>query len=247
MLKVLIVDDEPKAQKILTTLLLQYTKDIQIVGVASSAQEALEKIKATHPQLVFLDINMPGQDGFSVLASLKKITFEVVITTAYSEYALNAIKFSAIDYLLKPIDLGELQAAIQKCQEKIKTQKNESVLFLPSLFFDTQKQVGKIALPIAKGFEIITIADIVYCEASGSYTLINTSNNQQFTVAKNLKFFETKLAETGFLRLHDSFLVNTQHVVRVIKGKPTKVSISTGIEIEVSRSRKSTSMQYFKL
>jgi two-component system LytT family response regulator len=190
---------------------------------------------------------MPEEDGFSVLTRLKKINFEIIITTAYSEYAINAIKFSAIDYLLKPIDLSELEVAIKKCQEKIKASKNEGIFFLPSSFSDTQKQAGKIAVPLSKGFEIITISDIVYCEASGSYTSIQTSNNKQFIVSKNLKFFDTKLSEIGFLRLHDSFLVNTQHIIRVIKGRSTKVFMTTEVEIEVSRSRKSALMQYFKL
>lgn len=197
--------------------------------------------------LFFLDIEMPEEDGFSVLTRLKKINFEIIITTAYSEYAINAIKFSAIDYLLKPIDLNELEIAVKKCQEKIRAKKNAGVLFLPSSFFNTQKQAEKFAVPLSKGFEIITISDIVYCEASGSYTSIHTSNKKQFTVSKNFKFFDTKLSEIGFLRLHDSFLVNTQHIIRVIKGRSTKVFITTDIEIEVSRSRKSTLMQYFKL
>jgi two-component system LytT family response regulator len=247
MLKVLIVDDESKAQEVLTILLTQYIQDVEIVGVANSAQKAIEMIQATNPQLVFLDIEMPEEDGFSVLTRLKKINFEIIITTAYSEYAINAIKFSAIDYLLKPIDLSELEVAIKKCQEKIKASKNEGIFFLPSSFSDTQKQAGKIAVPLSKGFEIITISDIVYCEASGSYTSIQTSNNKQFIVSKNLKFFDTKLSEIGFLRLHDSFLVNTQHIIRVIKGRSTKVVMTTEVEIEVSRSRKSALMQYFKL
>lgn len=241
MITAIIIDDEPQARIVLKALIKEYINDIQIVGEAASAKAGKKLIEEKQPALVFLDIEMPQLDGFGLLRQFETIDFDIIFTTAYSNYAINAIKFSALDYLLKPIDPEELKAAIERYKQKTINQapKAESIYFLPSDFTNLQNQHGKIALPIAKGFKITQISDIFYCEASRNYTNFYLKDNKQVIVGRNLKYFDQKLMSFGFFRIHESYLINLTHLEEYIKGRGGQVRLSSGVELDVSRNRKS--------
>lgn len=248
MIKVLIIDDEPKARVVLKTLLEDYKKDIKIVGEAASARTGKKMIEEFEPDLIFLDVEMPRVDGFKLLQMFDMISFDVIFTTAYSKYAINAIKFSAFDYLLKPIDIEELDNAILRFKQKMLEEKNKSegIYFLPDNFTDLQQQHSKIALPTPKGFKVVRISDILYCEASRNYTIFYLSDNKKIIVGRNLKYFEQKLSSFSFIRIHESFMINLIHMDQYIKGRGGKVLLTNGAQLDVARSRKDDIMRFLK-
>lgn len=249
MIKAVIIDDEPQARVVLKTLLQEYSKEVEIVGEAASAKAGMKLIEENKVDLVFLDIEMPKMDGFGMLREFKTIDFDIVFTTAYSNYAINAIKFSALDYLLKPIDIDELKIAIERCKEKITEKKpqKEAIYFLPDDFTNLQNQNSKIALPTPKGFRIIQISELFYCEAARNYTTFMLADNTQIIVGRNLKYFYEKLTPFGFFRIHESFLINLSHLEKYVKGRGGQVVLSNGVELDVARNRKSDLLKLLSL
>ncbi len=247
MIKAIIIDDERSAREILSALVRDYCPEIQIVEEAASAKEGIEAIRKHGPQLVFLDINMPQADGFSLLRSFDEIDFEVIFTTAYKEHAIQAIHFSALDYLLKPVNIKKLQDAVKRfLEKKRKKSQEDSVYFLPSDFLNLHRQSTKMVLPIAKGFQIIEVGDIQYCKADGVYTEIWFQNGKKLVVAKILKHFEQTLKEFGIIRVHDSYLVNVKYIGQYLSGSNGKLVLESGVEIDISRRRKREFLDLFK-
>ncbi len=245
-IKTIIIDDEPNARLVLRTLLTNYIQDIEIVAEAASAAEGLALLETLSIDAVFLDIEMPKMDGLALLRQLKQINFEIVFVTAYNQYAIEAIKFSALDYLLKPVDIDELKATIQRLKQKLSKsadQQNQSVYFLPRDFNNLQHQHSKIALPTAKGFRITQISDIQYAEAARNYTTFFLENGQKIVVGRNLKFFETKLQGFGFFRSHESYLINLSKVEQYEKGKVGRIILDDGNALPVSRGRKAAMLK----
>lgn len=249
MIKAVIIDDEPQARIVLKTLLNEYTKGVKIVGEAASAKTGIKLIKEHAVDLVFLDIEMPRMDGFGLLRQFETIDFDVVFTTAYSNYAINAIKFSALDYLLKPIDPDELKVAVERCKQRVNSKKAqaEGIYFLPDDFTNLQHQNSKIALPTTKGFRIVQISDVFYCEAARNYTTFFLMDNQQIVVGRNLKYFNEKLAPFGFFRIHESYLINLSHLKNYEKGRGGQVILSNDAVLDVSRNRKSELLKLMSL
>jgi len=252
MIRVIIIDDEPQARVVLKTLLAEIAKDVHVIGEAASGKTGFKMIQAKKPDLVFLDVDMPHIDGFAMLRQFEHIYFDVIFTTAFSEYAIKAIKFSALDYLLKPIDIEELEAALEKYKQKIVLTKNEEkeIFFLPNNFLNLQHQNSKIALPASKSLKIVSISDIIYCEASRNYTVVHLHDQKEITVGKNLKYFEEKLHSFGFLRIHDAYLTNLSHLEEYIKSKDRtggQVILSNQIKLQVSRNKKAALLQLLSL
>lgn len=247
MIKVIIVDDEPKARIVLKVLLEEYASEIQLVGEAASAKEGIELIKMQKVDLVFLDIEMPYMDGFGMLRQFATIDFDVVFTTAYSQYAIDAIKFSALDYLLKPIDIDELEASIKrfKAKKELKKTEKEGIYFLPNDFTNLQNQNSKIALPTTKGFQIVQVSELFYCEAARNYTTFILKEGKKIIVGRNLKYFCERLLPFGFFRIHESFLINLSHMENYIKGRGGQVILSNGIALDVARNRKKELLKLF--
>lgn len=246
MIKTILIDDEPNARIVLRTLLENHAKEIEIVAEAGSAEEGLALLEKLSVDLVFLDIEMPRMDGFAFLRHLKRIDFDVIFVTAYNQYAIDAIKFAALDYLLKPVDLEELQKTIQRLREKRASATKETeqgVYFLPRDFNNLQHQHSKIALPTSKGFRITQISDIQYAEAARNYTTFVLEDGQKIVVGRNLKFFETKLQGFGFFRSHESYLVNLSKVQQYEKGKIGRIILDDGCELPVSRGRKAAMLK----
>lgn len=240
MIRAIVVDDEKQARRILTSLLTEFIDGVEVVGQAKDVAEAIELIHHLNPDIVFLDIEMPNGNGFSLFDQFDEFTFEVIFTTAYSEYALKAIKHSALDYLLKPVDVEELKKSIEKFKQQHQQEENieNKAFLLPESLNDLYKQTSKIVLPIPKGFKIIQIKEILYCKASGSYSEFYLVDGKCIVVGKILKYFEEKLAEFNLLRIHDSYLINLAHLDSYVRGRGGKVIMNNGIELDVSRSRK---------
>ena len=234
-MKCLIIDDEAKSRVLLQKLCDEYCPEIEVVGSAGSVQEGIEKIDTLLPDLVFLDIHMPVKSGFALLDHYKgKLNFSVIFTTAYDEYALEAFRYTVIDYLQKPIDIDELQASVKRAlkEQDIKTEQvstlQESLL---------SEKVQKIALTTIDGYTFVKFENIIRCEAQGNYTYVYLRSGQSVLITKTLKHYEDLLMPKGFFRIHKSHLINLYGVRKFLKGKKSMVEMMDGKQIEVS-SRK---------
>lgn len=237
-IRAIVVEDEPQAREMLATLLEDYCQDVHIIGEASNVKEAVACIKKLHPDLVFLDIEMPNEKGVELFKYFDKIDFEVIFTTAYDEYAINALRLSALDYLLKPIDLSELRGALERFREK-KQQAyiNQALRYQ----FATQQQATqskRIILPSGEGYVFIDIDDIMYCQAEKSYTAFAIVDGKKYWVSKTIKEYSDLLEGFGFLRVHRSSLINPKFVTKLIKTRPSSVIMKDGESIAVSKSRR---------
>ncbi|MCG9911311.1 MAG: LytTR family DNA-binding domain-containing protein [Flavobacteriales bacterium] len=244
-IKALITDDSLQARRLLKLLLAELTPEVAIVGEASNVDDAVEKIKKLQPDLVFLDIEMPGKSGLMLVEELagKAEIPDIVFTTAYNQYAIQAFRLSAVDYLLKPIEENLLIEAVNK----IKARKNikENALKLSALVHNLKHENEKtLSVPLHGGFELLPVKDIVSFEADGSYTIINLINAKSILVSKNLKYFENQIADTpNFFRIHRSFLINLDFVRKVEKNQ---VELQNGAVVDLSRERKELFIQKIK-
>jgi two-component system LytT family response regulator len=239
MLKAIIVDDEASGAKGLEKLLNKYCRDSKVLASAATIEEAEQKIKALKPDVVFLDIEMPFGSGFDLLNRIKNIDFEVIFTTAYSQYAIKAFKHNAIDYLLKPIDPDELVNAVNKCEMK----KGKETVDLKKIenLFATLKQTNKIfKLPVhtQEGIIYLETEKVVRVKADGNYSVIYLTGGQKFTSSRTLKEYEEMLPAHEFFRIHKTNLVNLHHVKQYNKGEGGNVLMSDGTLLEVSRYKK---------
>lgn len=238
-LKAIIVEDEKHSRETLKNLLEEFCVDVKVIETAAAVDEAVTKIAALHPDVVFLDIELQTGTGFDVLSQLRDINFEVIFTTAFEQYAIRAVKFSSLDYLLKPIDLEELQKSIEKAKKK----KNQEVYKkqLETLMLNLKQQhpkLNKICLSTADGFEFINTADILYCKAEGSYTTFILNNNSKLLVSKHLKEYESLLLEQQFMRVHNSFLINLNEVKKFVKSDGGYIIMNNNDTVSISRSKK---------
>ena len=239
----IIVEDEETSREILKTYLIKYCPNVSIVGEASNVEEALVLIRNNPLDLVFLDVEMPYGNAFDLLDKVGDINFETIFVTAYNQYALDALNAHASYYLMKPISIDELIKAVDYVTE-IKTKEDElqDQVLVPK----TNGVNGKITIPQLNGFEVINTADILYCKADDNYTEIHLNTNKKKIVSKTLKYFEDVLIDSSFARVHKSYLVNVNEVVKYVKGKGGSVVLSNGKEIMVSASRKSALLSYFR-
>jgi two-component system LytT family response regulator len=240
MLKALIVDDELMGCQALKKMLEMYANQIYVMQLCHSADEAIRAIEVLTPDLVFLDIQMPGKSGFDMLDSLPKINFEVIFTTGFDHYAVKAFKIGAVDYLLKPIDIDELEAAVERATERIKSKKSSapSVEVLLQNLRGGQSENMQIALPTHEGIFYVPIKDILRCESDANYTMFYFVGRKKIMVSKNLKEYEELLSPYHFVRVHNQYLINLRHVKKYIKGEGGTVVMNDDAQIEVARRRK---------
>ena len=235
----IIVDDEPNNIENLQQIIQTYCPQIDVVATASNASDAITAIKANQPHLLFLDIQMPGQSGFDVLRVFDKINFEVIFITAYDKYGIQAIKFSALDYLLKPIDIAEFKLAIEKAEQKISgKQQNQSIEHLLEYIKAGQKETPKITLPMLTEIMYVKITDIIRCEASNNYTTFYLQSGEQVLVCKTLKEFADILKPHQFIRTHQSHLVNTQFVKSYLKEDGGTLLLIDHTKVPISRQNR---------
>ena len=214
MLSIIIIDDEQKARETIKNIIKLSKTDLEILGEADSVGTGFELISRTNPDLVLLDINLPDGTGFDLLQKFKRIPFKTIFITAYEEYAINAFKFSALDYLLKPFKAGELLQAIDKANENIQGEKTEIKL---KAFLANVDKIKKIVLRTSESMHIVNIQDIVRLESDINYTMFYLGNGDKLLVSKTLKEYEEMLEPSGFFRTHQSHLVNLDHILRYEK------------------------------
>ena len=242
-LNTIIVEDEETSREILKNYLNKYCPNVNVLGEASNVDEALILIRNNDLDLVFLDVEMPYGNAFDLLDKVGDINFETIFVTAYNHYAIDALNAHASYYLMKPISIDELIKAVDYVTE-IKTK--EDALQDQVLIPKTNNVNGKITIPQQDGFEVINTSDILYCKADDNYTEIYLNTNKKKLVSKTLKYFEDALNDTNFARVHKSYLVNVNEIVKYVKGKGGSVVLSNGKEIMVSASKKSELLSYFK-
>jgi two-component system LytT family response regulator len=238
MINAIIVDDEPHSYKTMEALLKRYCPEVNVVATCTNGIEALAAIGRLKPALVFLDVEMPKMNGFEMLEQLHEINFHLIFVTSYDAYALKAIRFSAIDYLLKPVDREELQKAVQKVIKRMETPLPAQLKIILEKMQHPSVPSNKIALPTLEGLQMITVESIVSCEANDNYTTLNLKNNKKIVVSGTLKVIEELLEEYSFVRVHRSFLVNLDEVEKYIKADGGYVVMSDGSHIYISKSKK---------
>lgn len=242
-LNAILVEDEKTSRDILKNYLSKYCPNVTLVGEAENIDEALKLIENNDLDLVFLDVEMPYGNAFDLLEKVDNINFETIFVTAYNQYAMDALNAHASYYLMKPISIEELIKAVNYVSE-IKSK--EEALHEEVLVPKTNLVTGKITIPQQDGFEIIDMKDILYCKADDNYTEIYLNNNKKKLVSKTLKYFEDILNNDGFARVHKSYLVNVNEIVKYVKGKGGSVVLSNGKQVMVSASKKSNLLSYFK-
>lgn len=239
-IKALIVDDSAQARKLLRLMLAEVAHDVEVTGEAANAASAVQHIKATPPDVVFMDIEMPGKSGLQLAEELSndEVPFGIVFTTAYNQYAIRAFRLAAIDYLLKPIEEQQLAEAVDKIRNlKTASQtKQQLQALISNLKSDTD---ATISLPALNGYLFQRVADILYIKANGSYTQIYAAGKQPVTVSRNLKYFETALADfKQFVRVHRSYLINVQQMKRFDKAERGIIVMNDDAAIDLARDRR---------
>jgi two-component system, LytTR family, response regulator len=246
MYKAIIVDDENRSVDTLRSIIQQFcSNEVEIVGTANSVQEAYTLIHLVKPDIVFLDVEMPHGSGFDLLEKIPKPNFEVIFTTGFDRYAVTAIKFSALDYLLKPINIEEVKDAISKAKKRIESKHTQNNLehLINNLRHPRDKN-NKIPISVVNGFQFVPVNTIVFCQADDDYTYIYLIDGQKLTVSKNIKEFEDILANYDFFRIHHSYLMNRDYIKRYIKGEGGTILTEQGNELPVSRRRKQEFLEW---
>ena len=238
MITAIIVDDEPYSCESLATLIERYCPDVKLLDICYSGADASKAIKEQAPTLLFLDIEMPGMNGFEMLQQLPSINFSIIFTTSYDQYAIKAIKFSALDYLLKPVDREDLQIAVQKAMQSEKQSLPQQIEILLQKLNHPTIPVNKIAIPTIEGLQMIFVEDIISCSSESNYTVLHLKNKQKITASRTLKEIEEMLEDYSFTRVHHSYLVNLNEVEKYFRGDGGYLMMSDGSAIDVSRSRK---------
>jgi two-component system LytT family response regulator len=239
MIRSVIIDDEPHAAQVLQILLEKHCPEITVEAIFHAAKEAEKMVPSINPQLVFLDIEMPHMNGFELLEKLAPVNFKIIFTTSYDQYAIKAIRFSALDYLLKPVDPQELKAAVKKSAGLLSAgQLPVQLDILREKLRQPAALVNRIALPTMEGLEMVPVDTILYCTANSNYTSLVLKEKQKLLVSRTLKEIEEMLEDYPFLRIHHSCLVNLHEIKKYIRGEGGTLLMSDGVEVAVSRSRK---------
>lgn len=233
----IIIDDEERARNTLSSLLLNYCPEIQVESTCSNVPDGVIAINKHKPDVVFLDIEMPDYNGFELLGFFREIDFDIIFVTAYSEYAIKAFEISAVDYILKPIDIDQLKNSVEKLkQKKLHSQMQEQIELLKESYKGSD--IRKIALSMSDGLTFVEIADIVLLEADGAYTTFYLKNGQKLLVSKKLKFYEDILSNRSFFfRTHRSYFINVNHIKKYSRSE-NAILMDNDFSVTISRDRK---------
>jgi two-component system, LytTR family, response regulator len=238
MITATIVDDEPDCCESLVVLLERWCPEVKVLDICYSGEAAIQSVKEHTPQILFLDIEMPFMNGFELLEHLGGINFELIFTTSYNQYAIKAIRFSALDYLLKPVDREELQSAVQKAAQRKQHLLPQQLHLLLEKLKHPAAALHKIAVPTMEGFQLLAADAIISCESDSNYTHIFLKDKRKLTASRSLKEMEEILEPYPFIRVHHSHIVNINEVEKYIRGEGGYLVMSDGTSINVSRSRK---------
>lgn len=243
MIRAIIVDDEPYCCETLVTLLEEYCPQVEVIGVFHNGSDALAPIRQKSPDLVFLDVEMPKMNGFEMLEQLSPVNFEIIFTTSYDQYALKAIRFSAIDYLLKPVDQEELVKAVQKVIQRTQKTITQQLEILMQKIHHPSTPISKIAMPTMEGLQMIQVELIISCKSDSNYTILHLKDKKKKVVSSTLKEIEELLEDHSFTRVHRCYLVNLNEVEKYVKGEGGYLVMSDGSTVDVSRSKKELLMK----
>ena len=246
MIKAIIIDDELHCRKTLSILLKEYCPEVKVVDHCNDAENGIASIEKLQPDLIFLDIEMPGMNGFDMLEKFSEISFAVIFTTGYDQYAIKAFRFYAIDYLLKPIEPKELINAVHKVQVSKHVPATDQFQLLLNKINKKEEVLPKIPVPTSDGFELIAVEDILYCEAKDNYTYIYMKNKKKIVACRMLKEVEEQLSNFSyFVRVHNSYIINIKEVKKYVRGEGGFVILSNDASVNVSRSRKEELLKRF--
>ncbi len=256
-IKTILVDDEPRGLATQKKLLEMNCPEVEVIACCSSADEAKQQILSLNPQLIFLDIAMPGKSGLELLNEFEEIDFEIIFITAYNNFMTQAFHFSAVDYLLKPVDDDLLIQAVKRASLRIqrsykeKDADNQHIeTFLYNINNRNVAQKMKLCISSIKGFRVVEIQDIIYCEASSNYTNFYFNNRSSLCASKPIHEYEELLKDSHFVRIHKSYLINIEHIKEYVRGEGGSIMLSNGNELDVSRRKKDLLMtrmkDYFK-
>ena len=244
MVRTIVIEDEEASRAILTGMLHEHFKNIKVVAVCTNNADAKSAIENLHPDLIISDVELGNETVFTMLQQLNEINFEILFTTGYDKYAIQAIKFAALDYLVKPFTEEDLAVALQQYQQKHESKKN--IQQFDALFHNLKlykNDLKKIALPTFNGLTVFAVKDIIHCQAEGNYTNFFFSTGKKFLVSKTLKEYEELLNDCDFARVHKTHLINLHHVKNYTRGEGGSVTMSDGTIIEVSRRKKEEFLQ----
>ena len=239
MINVIIVEDEDQSRDALAGMLKEHFRQVNIIALCKNVDEGKAAIESYAPDLLFLDVELENRTGFDLLKLLDKITFDVIFTTGHTKYAIQAIKFSALDFMLKPFSISDLHEAINRFYEKREIQ--ASAQQFDTLFHNLKHlnaDAKKIALPTLNGLLVVPVKDIVRCESDINYTTFYLTTKNKLVVARTLKEFEELLVDYDFFRVHNSHLINLHHVNKYTRGEGGTVTMNDGTEVDVSRRKK---------
>jgi two-component system LytT family response regulator len=240
MYKAVLVDDEPHCTHSLMLLLQQYAANqIQVAATFNKPAEALDYLLKYKTDLLFLDIEMPGMNGFELLSRLMPLQMDVIFVTAYDQYAIKAFSYSAISYLLKPVDDVELQTVLGRWLEKQnKSISLQQLALMKEMLDNTHKTKTRVALPTGDGLEFLEIASIIRCESDNNYTRIYCSDKSHYLICRTLKDVEKVLGESGFIRIHQSHLINPQYIRKLLRNDGGSIIMTDGTELAISRAKR---------
>lgn len=248
MIKAVHIEDEPRNVELLKELIGQHCRDIDLLGNAQNIPDAVTLIKETRPQLLYLDIELNKGNAFELLEQLKglRLSFHVIFITAFNEYAIKAFRYNAIDYLLKPISITELKEATAKAVDRIRQSAANDSIFevLRELKNNTSSQ--KIGLPVSDGVVFVNTDEIIKCEARGSYTIMYLHNKKNLTCAKTLKELEELLTGQNFVRVHNSWIINTRYLKKYYRGKNSYIEMEDGSTVTISLRKKGDLLSFLK-
>lgn len=248
-MKVLIVDDEFQSRKLIAKMLADFFPAFERPAEAATVQEALLSMEFFQPRLIFLDVQMNGENGFQLLDKLADYPIETIFITAHHEFAVRAFRYNALDYLMKPIDAEEFQCAVKKAIVRISESKpvaQERLTLMMQQLQLPNKFPDRVIIPSAEGYFVIPVQEIIYCQSNSNYTDFQLTNNRRITSSYTMSHFEELLAGHNFFRVHRSSMINLAFVKMYKKGEGGTVVMNNGYEIEVSRSNKEAFMKLFK-
>ena len=238
LLRTVIVDDEKDAVDFISSIVKEYCPKLEVVGTAHSAKDGTKVIIDKSPDLVFLDVEMPHGSGFDLLANFPGKAFDVIFITAFNHYAIRAIKFSAVDYILKPININEFISAVDKVIEKRSSNQNQHTDFTTLLENVRSNLPGKLAIPTSEGMEYLNTKEILRIEADRSYSWFYLLDRRKLLVSRNLKEYQELLSDRNFFRTHNSHLINLEHVKKFIRHEGGAIELIDGSQVPISRGKK---------
>ncbi len=240
MIKAILIDDEENSLSSLKEKLLAHCPQVKIIASCDNAEKGIDTIDNLQPDIVFLDIEMPVMNGFVMLQQLSYKNFELIFTAAYDHYAIKAIRYSALDYLVKPIEIEDLKIAVHKAEEKRnRSFPNPQIELLVEQLINKKNSFSRLAIPTTEGLQFLKVEDIIYLEASINYTHIFTSEKKKYIVSRTLKDFEDMLPNEIFLRIHNSYIINKNYTEKYIRGEGGQVVLSNGVVLDVAKRKKS--------